>query len=81
MTHRQVADFVAECPIRQKFSESMKDYVEASVKHLKVDYQRKRLRYDTLTVTSEDKEGNKYLDVMVDLFSHHVQVYPRNTMR
>jgi hypothetical protein len=77
ITHRQVADFVAECPICQKFRESMKDYVEPSVKHLKVDYSRKRLGYDTLTVTPEDEEGNKYLDVMVDLFSHHVQVYPR----
>ena len=57
----------------------MHDYVEPLTKHLKVDYPRKRLGYDTLTVTPESTDGYKYLDVMVDLFSHHVQIYPRKS--
>ena len=79
ISHRQVADFVAECPICQKFRASMHDYVEPLTKHLKVDYPRKRLGYDILTVTPESADGYKYLDVMVDLFSHHVQIYPRKS--
>jgi len=35
ISHRQVADFVAECPICQKFRSSMQDYVEPLTKHLK----------------------------------------------
>ena len=46
ISHRQVADFVAECPICQKFRASMHDYVEPLTKHLKVDYPRKH--WDTI---------------------------------
>ena len=53
ISHRQVADFVAVCPICQKFRSSMHDYVEPFKNHLKVVYPRKRLGYDTLTVTPE----------------------------
>ena len=30
-------------------------------------------------MTPESVDGYKYLDVMVDLFSHHVQIYPRKS--
>ena len=54
----------------------MTDYVEPIRKHLKVDHPRKRLGYDTLSVATEES-GYNYLDVFVDLFNHHVQLYPR----
>ena len=54
----------------------MTDYVEPIRKHLKVDHPRKRLGYDTLSVAT-DESGYNYLDVFVDLFNHHVQLYPR----
>ena len=77
----QVRNFVNECPICQKNSSAMNDYVEPIRKHLKVDHPRKRLGYDTLSVTP-DESGYSHLDVFVDLFNHHVQLYPaRNTQR
>ena len=57
----------------------MTDYIETIQKHLKVDQPRKRIGYDTLAMSPTDELGNTCLDVIVDLHSHHVQIYPRKT--
>ena len=57
----------------------MTDYVEPVRKHLKVNHPRKRIGLDTLTITPPDDDGNVCMDVIVDLFSHHLQLYPRKT--
>jgi hypothetical protein len=79
ITIHQVDDYVKSCVICQKNTNNMTDYVEPVRKHLKVNHPRKRIGLDTLTITPPDDDGNVCMDVIVDLFSHHLQLYPRKS--
>jgi hypothetical protein len=71
-----VREYVATCPICQKFRLGLTDNIVPIVRHLKPEHQRAVVGVDTLTITPEDKYGNKYCTVVVNHFTKFCQLYP-----
>jgi len=72
-------EFVATCPMCQKFRIGMVDGLEPIYRHLKPEHQRSRIGIDTLEVSPRDKNGNLYIDVVVNHFTKYTQLYPKGT--
>jgi hypothetical protein len=53
----------------------MVDQIKPLIKHLKPEHHCKAIGFDTLTVTPPDDNGNQYLDVIVDHYIKHCQIY------
>jgi exodeoxyribonuclease-3 len=77
--HKKVIDFVTECPTCQKERIGMVDQIKPLIKHLKPEHHRKAIGFDTLTVTPPDDYENQYVDVIVDHYIKHCQLYPYPT--
>ena len=77
--YNTVVEFVMTCPTCQKLRIGMVDQIKPLIKHLKPEHHRKAIGFDTLTVTPPDDNGNQYLDVIVDHYIKHCQIYPYAT--
>jgi hypothetical protein len=64
-----VAEYVATCAVCQKDRLGMIDGLEPIVRHLKPEGRRSMVGIDTLTVTPPDKDGYKYIIVIVNHFT------------
>ena len=71
-----VKDYVASCKICQKERLGMTSTIAPTIRHLKPDHARSRIGMDLLTVTPMDKNGNQYIHVIGNHFTHHVGLYP-----
>lgn len=67
--YRFVEDFVACCAICQKSRLGMTDCLQPIVRHLKPEHRRSMVGVDTLEVTPPDKNGFRYLVVIVNHFT------------
>ena len=76
ITYAVVADFVATCAICQKDRLGMTDTITPTVRHLKPAHANSRIGMDLLTVTPTDKQGNTYIHVISNHFTHHIGLYP-----
>lgn len=71
-----VRDYVRDCPLCQKLRDTGIGGVEPLALHLKPPHYRKRVGIDHVTVTPEDKHGNKAVVLIVEHFSRFPQAYP-----
>eukprot|EP01040_Poterioochromonas_malhamensis_P007212 gene7212-biopygen1317 len=74
-----VEEFVATCPICQKSRLGMTDSIQPVVRHLKPEGRRSMVGVDTLTITPPDKNGFKYLVVIVNHFTKFAVLVPTKT--
>ena len=76
--YRVICDFVSECGTCQKDRLGMlpADCLQPVVRSVKPEQARSVVGVDTLTVTPEDKFGNKYVIVVVVLFTKFCALYP-----
>ena len=70
----EVRDFISECPICQKDRHLQRASIPSLVKTLHADHARQVVAVDTLTITP-DQQGNKYLLVIINLFTKYVVLY------
>jgi len=54
----------------------MTSTIKPTIRHLKPEHARSRMGMDLLTVTPVDKNGNNYIHVIGNHFTHHVGLYP-----
>ena len=71
-----VKDYVASCKVCQKERLGMTSTISPTIRHLKPDHARSRIGMDLLTVTPVDKNGNQYIHVIGNHFTHHIGLYP-----
>jgi len=71
-----VEEFVGNCAICQKNRLGMEYSVQPIYRTLQAAHKRKSIGVDLLTITPTDKNGNKYLIVIVVLATKLVNVYP-----
>ena len=71
-----VEDYCTACWCCQKARLARAVFVEPVVRHIKPLGKRSALGIDVLTVSPEDAEGNKYVIVLVNLYTKLVQLYP-----
>lgn len=77
--YRVVYDYVMTCPNCQKVRQGALDTLPPMVRHLKPEHQRRLLGADTLTITPPDKEGNRYLLVVVNQFTKLISLHAMKT--
>ena len=73
--YRLVDEFVSTCPICQKLRLGLVDTIEPVVKTLHPEHHRSMVGSDTLTITPRDKNGNKYLVVIVNHMTKFAYLY------
>jgi hypothetical protein len=71
-----VRDFVRECPVCQKTRNTGITGLPAQTLSLKPESYRRTVGIDHVTVTPEDKHGNKCAILVVEHFSHYGVAYP-----
>ncbi|MDO8094970.1 MAG: RNase H-like domain-containing protein [Candidatus Brocadiales bacterium] len=71
----EVAEFVRNCDVCQKFRLQAKSDKPPVLKTLKADNHRSVIACDTLEVTKDDL-GNRYIIVVVNLYTKFVHLYP-----
>ena len=76
ISYAVVRDYVASCRVCQKDRLGMTSTIAPTVRHLKPDHARSRIGMDLLTVTPTDKNGNQYIHIIVNQFTHHIGLYP-----
>ncbi len=71
-----VVDFVASCPVCQKYRLGLTDTLPPTYRHLKPAYSRKQIGADRLTATPADEQGNDNCIVLVEHFTKYASIYP-----
>ena len=74
--YRLVEDFVSSCAICQKCRLGLTDAIQPVVRHLKPPGRRSAIGADTLTVTPPDKDGYRYVIVIVNHFTKFCFLVP-----
>jgi hypothetical protein len=74
--YRLINDFVNSCPICQKDRLRQLDNIQPVTRHLHQDRPHRTVGIDHLTITPEDKNGNKVAIVIVDLFDKFADPSP-----
>lgn len=78
ISRNAVSHFIKTCAVCQKnrIPITEETRVRSEVRHLKVPYERNMVAVDTLTVTPADTQGNRYLIVVVNMFTRFTAMYP-----
>ena len=71
----QVEDYIKECAVCQKYRTSFQASLQPLLKTLHRDHPRSSIAIDTLQMAPDDN-GNKYLLVIVNMFTKLVTAYP-----
>jgi hypothetical protein len=74
--YKQVAELVFSCPTCQKMRLGMEYPLEPITRNTKVPHSRKRIGMDHLYITPADSAGNKYILIVVEMFTHYVRLFP-----
>ena len=72
---KQVEDYIRECSICQKYRTGFQNSLQPLLKTLHRDHPRSTIAIDTLSMAPDDN-GNKYLLVIVNMFTKLVTAYP-----
>ena len=76
LSQQLVQDYVNACPTCQKIRAPRGIALEPVVRHIKPTGVFRALGADTLTISPADKAGNRYVIVLVNLFTKRVSLYP-----
>jgi hypothetical protein len=79
LSQKMVSDLVAACPHCQKIRLGFAFKLVPMHRTLSQDHLYAAIGCDTVTVTPPDLAGNKYIIVMVNLFSKHAALYPASS--
>jgi hypothetical protein len=76
LSQSQVSDLILECPQCQKVRANVNFPSVSMHRTLSQPHLRSAIGCDTLSVSPPDKAGNRYIVVIVNLFSKYVALYP-----